>query len=237
MQKYSIRRYGAHGTSHRYVSMAAAQYLNDSDLKMVTCHLGNGSSISAVNAGKCVDTSMGLTPLAGVLMGTRCGDIDPSVVTYMEQKLGFHGQEMADYLNKKSGLLGISGVSSDMRDVTSAADAGNERAKLATEMLAYQIKKYVGSYAAAMGGLDCLVFTGGIGENDNRVRASVCENMGFLGISVDPQESAAHLRYPGHQRQRQPREGAGRLHQRRTDDRPRHQGSGGSTPLTPPFPF
>ena len=126
------------------------------------------------------------TPLAGVLMGTRCGDIDPSVVTYMEQKLGFHGQEMADYLNKKSGLLGISGVSSDMRDVTSAADAGNERAKLATEMLAYQIKKYVGSYAAAMGGLDCLVFTGGIGENDNRVRASVCENMGFLGISVDP---------------------------------------------------
>ena len=184
--QYHIRRYGAHGTSHRYVSMAAAQYLNDSDLKMVTCHLGNGSSISAVNAGKCVDTSMGLTPLAGVLMGTRCGDIDPSVVTYMEQKLGFHGQEMADYLNKKSGLLGISGVSSDMRDVTSAADAGNERAKLATEMLAYQIKKYVGSYAAAMGGLDCLVFTGGIGENDNRVRASVCENMGFLGISVDP---------------------------------------------------
>ena len=185
-EKYSIRRYGAHGTSHRYVSMAAAQYLNDSDLKMVTCHLGNGSSISAVNAGKCVDTSMGLTPLAGVLMGTRCGDIDPSVVTYMEQKLGFHGQEMADYLNKKSGLLGISGVSSDMRDVTSAADAGNERAKLATEMLAYQIKKYVGSYAAAMGWLDCLVFTGGICENDNRVRASVCENMGFLGISVDP---------------------------------------------------
>ena len=115
-EKYSIRRYGAHGTSHRYVSMAAAQYLNDSDLKMVTCHLGNGSSISAVNAGKCVDTSMGLTPLAGVLMGTRCGDIDPSVVTYMEQKLGFHGQEMADYLNKKSGLLGVSGVSSDIND-------------------------------------------------------------------------------------------------------------------------
>ena len=187
-EKYAIRRYGAHGTSHRYVSMAAAKFLgkDPAELKMVTCHLGNGSSITAVDGGKCVDTSMGLTPLAGVLMGTRCGDIDPSVVTYMEQKLGFHGQEMADYLNKKSGLLGISGVSSDMRDVTSAADAGNERAKLATEMLAYQIKKYVGSYAAAMGGLDCLVFTGGIGENDNRVRASVCENMGFLGISVDP---------------------------------------------------
>ena len=145
---------------------------------------------------------------------------------------------MADYLNKKSGLLGISGVSSDMRDVTSAADAGNARAKLATDMLAYQIKKYVGSYAAAMGGLDCLVFTGGIGENDNRVRASVCENMGFLGISVDPEKNQQRTcRHHGHQRQRQPREGAGRLHQRRTDDRPRHQGSGGSTPLTPPFPF
>lgn len=184
-EKYSIRRYGAHGTSHRFVSKAAAEYLNDSDLKMITCHLGNGSSISAVKGGKCIDTSMGLTPLAGVLMGTRCGDIDPSVVTYMEQKLGFHGQEMADYLNKKSGLLGISGVSSDMRDIWDIADAGNERAKLAIEMLSYQIKKYVGSYAAAMGGLDCIVFTGGIGENDERVRANVCADMGFLGISID----------------------------------------------------
>lgn len=188
-EKYSIRRYGAHGTSHRYVSRVAAEYLNSSDLKMVTCHLGNGSSISAVKDGKCMDTSMGLTPLAGVLMGTRCGDIDPSVVTYMEQKLGFHGQEMADYLNKKSGLLGVSGVSSDMRDVTAAADAGNDRAKLAIDMLAYQIKKYIGSYAAAMGGLDCVVFTGGIGENDSRVRASVCENMGFLGLSIDPKKN------------------------------------------------
>lgn len=188
-EKYAIRRYGAHGTSHRYVSQAAASYLNRTDLKMVTCHLGNGSSISAVHAGKCVDTSMGLTPLAGVLMGTRCGDIDPSVVTYMEQKLGIHGQEMADYLNKKSGLLGISGVSSDMRDVTHAADAGNERAKVALEMLCYQIKKYIGSYAAAMGGLDCVVFTGGIGENDSRTRASVCENMGFLGLAIDPDKN------------------------------------------------
>ncbi len=188
-EKYSIRRYGAHGTSHRYVSRVAAEYLNSSDLKMVTCHLGNGSSISAVKDGKCMDTSMGLTPLAGVLMGTRCGDIDPSVVTYMEQKLGFHGQEMADYLNKKSGLLGVSGVSSDMRDVTAAADAGNDRAKLAIDMLAYQIKKYIGSYAAAMGGLDCVVFTGGIGENDSRVRASVCENMGFLGLSINPKKN------------------------------------------------
>ena len=190
-EKYSIRRYGAHGTSHRYVSMAAAQYLGKDakDIKMVTCHLGNGSSITAVDGGKCVDTSMGLTQLAGVLMGTRCGDIDPSVVTYMEQKLGIHGQEMADYLNKKSGLLGISGVSSDKRDVEKAAAEGNARAKLASDMLNYQIKKYVGAYAAAMGGIDCLVFTGGIGENDGYVRSEVCKNMEFLGISIDAEKN------------------------------------------------
>ena len=190
-EKYSIRRYGAHGTSHRYVSMAAAQYLGKDakDIKMVTCHLGNGSSITAVDGGKCVDTSMGLTPLAGVLMGTRCGDIDPSVVTYMEQKLGIHGQEMADYLNKKSGLLGISGGSSDKRDVEKAAAEGNARAKLASDMLNYQIKKYVGAYAAAMGGIDCLVFTGGIGENDGYVRSEVCKNMEFLGISIDAEKN------------------------------------------------
>ena len=190
-EKYSIRRYGAHGTSHRYVSMAAAQYLgkDPSELKMVTCHLGNGSSITAVDGGKCVDTSMGLTPLAGVLMGTRCGDVDPSVVTYMEQKLGIHGQEMADYLNKKCGLLGVSGVSSDKRDVEAAAAAGNERAKLASDMLNYQIKKYVGAYAAVMGGLDCVVFTGGIGENDDYVRSEVCKNMEFLGIKLDEEKN------------------------------------------------
>ena len=184
-EKYSIRRYGAHGTSHRYVSMAAAKYLNRDDLKMVTCHLGNGSSITAVENGKCIDTSMGLTPLAGVLMGTRCGDIDPSVVTYMEQKLGIHGQDMADYLNKKSGLLGVSGVSSDKRDIEAAIEAGNERAKLASDMLNYQIKKYIGAYSAAMGGLDCVVFTGCIGENDQHLRAEVCANMEYLGIKVD----------------------------------------------------
>lgn len=190
-EKYSIRRYGAHGTSHRYVSMAAAQYLgkDPKEIKMVTCHLGNGSSITAVDGGKCVDTSMGLTPLAGVLMGTRCGDIDPSVVTYMEQKLGIHGQEMADYLNKKSGLLGVSGVSSDKRDLEKAAAEGNPRAKLASDMLNYQIKKYVGAYAAAMGGIDCLVFTGGIGENDDYVRSEVCKNMEFLGISIDAEKN------------------------------------------------
>ncbi len=189
-EQYAIRRYGAHGTSHRYVSMAAAKYLGSDSLKMVTCHLGNGSSISAVKDGKCVDTSMGLTPLAGVLMGTRSGDLDPSVVTYMEQKLGFHGQDMADYLNKKSGLLGVSGVSSDMRDVTAAAESGNERAKLAIEMLSYQIKKYVGAYSAAMGGLDCIVFTGGIGENDNNMRALVCEDMTYLGVAIDSEKNS-----------------------------------------------
>ncbi len=191
-EKYSIRRYGAHGTSHRFVSKAAAEFLgkDPSELKIVTCHLGNGSSITAVDGGKCVDTSMGLTPLAGVLMGTRCGDIDPSVVTYMEQKLGIHGQEMADYLNKKSGLLGVSGVSSDMRDVTAASKAGNKRAALAQDMLAYQIKKYIGSYAAAMNGLDCVVFTGGIGENDVRFRDMVCSDMDFLGMQLDSEKNA-----------------------------------------------
>ena len=186
-EKYSIRRYGAHGTSHRFVSKAAAEFLgkDPADLKIVTCHLGNGSSITAVDGGKCVDTSMGLTPLAGVLMGTRCGDIDPSVVTYMEQKLGIHGQEMADYLNKKSGLLGVSGVSSDMRDVTAASMEGNKRAALAQDMLAYQIKKYIGAYAAAMNGLDCVVFTGGIGENDVRFRKMACADLEFLGIELD----------------------------------------------------
>lgn len=186
-----IRRYGAHGTSHRYVSLAAARFLGKKpeDLKMVTCHLGNGSSISAVDGGKCVDTSMGLTPLAGVLMGTRCGDVDPSVVTYMEQITGIHGQEMADYLNKKCGLLGVSGVSSDKRDVETASRNGNARAKLASDMLNYQIKKYVGAYAAAMGGLDCLVFTGGIGEHDDFVREEVCKNMEFLGIKLDPEKN------------------------------------------------
>ena len=190
-EKYAIRRYGAHGTSHRYVSMAAAQYLgkDPSELKMVTCHLGNGSSITAVDGGRCVDTSMGLTPLAGVLMGTRCGDVDPSVVTYMEQKMGIHGQEMADYLNKQCGLLGVSGVSSDKRAVEAAAAAGNERAKLASDMLNYQIKKFVGAYAAAMGGLDCVVFTGGIGENDAHVRSEVCRNMEFLGIRLDEEKN------------------------------------------------
>ncbi len=194
-EKYSIRRYGFHGTSHRYVSLKAAEFLGKSrdELKIITCHLGNGSSIAAIDHGKCVDTSMGLTPLAGLIMGTRCGDIDPSAVTFIEEKTGLSGQEMANYLNKKCGLLGVSGVSSDKRDVEKAANEGNERAQLAREMLQYQIKKYVGSYAAAMGGVDCIVFTGGIGENAPNTRAGVCENMEFLGVNFSAQENEKGL--------------------------------------------
>lgn len=190
-EENKIRRYGAHGTSHRYVSMKAAEYLgrDPKELKIITCHLGNGSSITAVKGGKCIDTSMGLTPLAGVLMGTRCGDVDPSVVTYMEQISGIHGQEMADYLNKKCGLLGVSGVSSDKRDVEAAIEAGNGRAQLASDMLNYQIKKYIGAYTAAMNGLDCVVFTGGIGENDKILREAVCKDMDFIGLSIDPSKN------------------------------------------------
>lgn len=190
-EKYSIRRYGFHGTSHRFVSAKAAEYLGKSpqELKTITCHMGNGSSIAAVDGGKCVDTSMGLTPLAGIIMGTRCGDLDPSVVCYLNELLGVSGNAMSDILNKKSGFLGVSGVSSDNRDVVNAAEAGNDRAKLTQEMLAYQVQKYIGSYTASMNGLDCLVFTGGIGENADTVRAHICENMSYFGIEIDPVEN------------------------------------------------
>ncbi|MEG1125862.1 MAG: acetate kinase [Oscillospiraceae bacterium] len=186
-EKYAIRRYGFHGTSHRYVSKKAAKVLgkNPEDLKMITCHLGNGSSITAVDGGKCVDTSMGLTPLGGIIMGSRSGDLDPSVVCYLAEKTDIHGNEMSELLNKKSGFLGISGISSDNRDIEEAAKAGNKRAQLVSDMLAYQIKKYIGSYTAAMNGLDCLVFTGGIGENASEVRRQVCKDMEFFGIKLD----------------------------------------------------
>lgn len=191
-EKYGVRRYGFHGTSHKYVSLRAAQALGKrpEELKLVTCHLGNGSSVSAVNGGKVVDTSMGLTPLAGLIMGTRCGDIDPSAVTYLQKCLGVSGSEMDNIMNKQSGLLGVSGVSSDKRDLDAAANSGNERAQLANEMLIYQIKKLVGAYAAAMGGLDCVVFTGGIGEHDDGVRAGVCADMSFLGLTIDTEKNA-----------------------------------------------
>ncbi len=184
---FHVRKYGFHGTSHRFVSQKLADAMGKDvkDLKIVSCHLGNGSSITAVDGGKSVDTSMGFTPLDGVLMGTRSGCVDPSAVTFVQKKLGLSPSEMSDYLNKKSGFLGISGVSSDNRDVTAAAAEGNERAILAGDMLVYQIKKYIGSYAAAMNGLDAVLFTGGIGENATDVREKVCADMDFFGIKID----------------------------------------------------
>lgn len=186
-EKYSVRKYGFHGTSHRFVSAALAEAMGKDikDLKIVSCHLGNGSSITAVDGGKSVDTSMGFTPLDGILMGTRTGAVDPSAVTFVANKHGFTPAEMSDYMNKKSGFLGISGISSDNRDITAAAQNGDKRAQLAREMLIYQIKKYIGAYAAAMNGLDAVLFTGGIGENSDDVRKEVCENMEFLGLKLD----------------------------------------------------
>lgn len=186
-KEYGVRKYGAHGTSHKFVSQEAAKYLgkNPEELKIVTCHLGNGSSISAVNGGKCVDTSMGFTPLAGVLMGTRSGDIDASAVEFLARKKGLNHADMVTYLNKQCGVAGISGVSSDFRDLLAGEAEGNARCALALDMFAYQTKKYVGAYAAAMGGLDCIVFTAGIGENTPTVREGVCENLEFLGVKMN----------------------------------------------------
>ena len=190
-EKHAIRKYGAHGTSHRYIAERAAAFMDEplEDLKLITCHLGNGSSIAAVDQGKVVDTSMGMTPLAGLMMGTRCGDLDPSVVNYLKYTLNITGHELDEILNKKSGLLGVSGVSSDKRDVEEAALHGNKRAQLASDMLNYQIKKVVGSYIAAMGGVDAIVFTGGIGEHDAIARAKVCHHMDWLGIRIDTEKN------------------------------------------------
>lgn len=186
-ENYHVRKYGFHGTSHRFVSAALAEAMGKDikDLKIVSCHLGNGSSITAVEGGKSIDTSMGFTPLDGVVMGTRTGSVDPSAVTFVAEKHGFTPKEMSDYMNKKSGFLGVSGVSSDNRDITEAAEHGDKRAKLVTDMLVYEIKKYIGSYAAAMNGLDAVIFTGGIGENAYDVRAAVCKDMEFFGIKLD----------------------------------------------------
>lgn len=188
---YKIRRYGFHGTSHKYVSQEAIKYLGKKaeDTKIITCHLGGGSSISAVKGGKCVDTSMGFTPLAGVPMGTRSGDIDPAVLEYLAAKKHYTVLDCIDYLNKKCGVAGISGVSSDFRDLTKAADEGNERAKLALDVFCYDVKKYIGSYIAAMNGLDCLVFTAGIGENTSLVREAVCADMDYFGIKIDKERN------------------------------------------------
>ena len=182
-----VRKYGFHGTSHRFVSKALADAMGKDvkDLKIVSCHLGNGSSITAVQGGKCIDTSMGFTPLDGILMGTRTGAVDPSAVTFVADKHGFTPDEMSQYMNKKSGFLGISGISSDNREITAAAAKGDKRALLASEMLAYQIQRYIGAYTAAMNGVDAVLFTGGIGENSWEVRERVCENMEFFGIKID----------------------------------------------------
>lgn len=190
-EKYGVRRYGFHGTSHRFVSERCAQLIGGGEnLKIITCHLGNGCSISAVQNGKCIDTSMGFTPLDGFMMGTRCGSLDPSIVTFLAEKEGMTPAELDAVFNKKSGLLGVSGVSNDSRDVEAAAQNGNARAALAFEMQEYQIAKYVGAYAAAMGGVDAIVFTGGIGENNGKVREYVCNKLAFLGFKLDAEKNA-----------------------------------------------
>lgn len=186
---YKIRRYGAHGTSHRYVSAEAAKLIGKKDAKIVTCHIGNGSSISAVKDGKCMDTSMGFTPLDGIMMGTRCGAIDPAIVPFIMEKKGYTPAEMDTYMNKKCGFLGISGISSDARDIEAAMNEGNERAKLAFDMLGYQIKKFIGSYSAAMGGLDAIVFTAGIGEHTPYIRAAALKGLEFLGVELDEERN------------------------------------------------
>lgn len=187
-KKYSIRKYGFHGTSHKYVTQRAAELLGRpiEELKLISCHLGNGASICAVKFGKCIDTTMGLTPLDGLVMGTRCGTMDPAVVTFLAEKEGMKPSELDTYMNKKSGLLGVSGVSSDMRDLWKAVGEGNERARLAIDMFCYRVKTYVGSYFAAMNGADAIIFTGGIGENDGRIREMCLSELDSMGIAVDP---------------------------------------------------
>ena len=191
-EKHKIRKYGFHGTSHKYVSVMAAEMLGKpyDEVKIVTCHLGNGASICAVDKGVSVDTSMGLTPLEGLAMGTRSGDIDPALVTFIMQKENLTAHEVVDMLNKKSGVLGLSGVSSDFRDLTAAENDGNARAKAALETFCYRVARYVGSYAAAMNGLDAVVFTAGVGENDSLVRERVCAYLGYLGIELDAEKNS-----------------------------------------------
>ena len=190
-EKYKIRRYGFHGTSHKYVAMKACRYLGKDfmNLKIITCHLGNGSSIAAIHNGQSVDTSMGFTPLEGVMMGTRSGDVDLGVLLFLAEKEKLSIADTNAMFNKKSGVCGISGISFDMRDVEQAADNGSKRAQLALEMYAYRVKKYIGGYAAAMGGVDLIVFAGGIGENDRATRQRILEKLGFLGIQFDPERN------------------------------------------------
>ncbi|MCK8827245.1 acetate kinase [Natroniella acetigena] len=190
-EKYGIRRYGFHGTSHKFVAESVAEELGEDleDLKVITCHLGNGASVTAVNDGKSHDTSMGLTPLEGLIMGTRCGDIDPAAVPFIMEKEDLSPEEVDSLMNKESGLLGLSGVSSDMRDIGEAANNGNERAELALKAFNYRVKKYIGSYAATMNGVDAIVFTAGIGENAIGLREAVCEELDYLGVKIDKEKN------------------------------------------------
>ena len=191
-EKYGVRRYGFHGTSHRYVSQRVCEFLGvkPEGKKIITCHIGNGASIAAVKDGKCIDTSMGLTPLEGLMMGTRSGDIDGGAITFIQKKLGLDADGMSNLLNKKSGMLGITGISSDMREIDAACEEGNERAKLAIEMYNYRIRKYIGAYAAAMDGCDIIVFTAGVGENQASMREKVCEGLSFMGVKVDVEKNS-----------------------------------------------
>lgn len=197
-EKHQIRRYGFHGTSHRYISMVASEMLEErgvplSEQKVITCHLGNGCSMAAIKAGKVQDTSMGLTPLEGLLMGTRCGDMDPAIVVYLAEKLGFTPPQMDSYMNKQSGLLGVSGIGSDMRDIQ-AQRATSQRAADAYDIFCYRVRKYIGAYAAALGGVDAVVFSAGIGENDPALRASCLEGLQFLGLEIDDELNNASKR-------------------------------------------
>ncbi|MBO4302384.1 acetate kinase [Methanosarcinaceae archaeon] len=190
-EKYKIRRYGFHGTSHKYVAGRVAELTGVplSAQKVITCHLGNGSSLAAIKNGKVIDTSMGFTPLAGLVMGSRCGNIDPSIVTFLMEKENISPRRMTDIMNKESGLLAISGVSNDVRDVEKAADAGNERARRAYDTYAYRVRQYIGQYAASMGGVDTIVFTAGIGENSSRMRSIMTEGLEFMGIKIDEEKN------------------------------------------------
>ncbi len=188
-EELKVRKYGFHGTSHKYVSNIAKELVGKEDSKIIVCHLGNGSSVSAVKNGKCVDTSMGLTPLEGLMMGTRCGDIDPAAVIYIAKERGLTFEQMDKRMNKESGILGIFGNTSDFRDVKEAFDNGNERAKLTIDMLTYKIKSYVSQYAGVLGGVDALCFTGGIGENSEIVREKVCEGLGFMGLEISKENN------------------------------------------------
>ena len=190
-EKYKIRRYGFHGTSHKYVGQRAAALLGRpaEELKLITCHLGNGSSITAIRGGKSIETSMGFTPLQGLLMGTRCGDLDPAIVTYLMRKENLNSEQIDNFLNKKCGVLGVSGVSSDFRDIGTAAEQGNYRAQLALNMFTYYIKKYIGAYVAALDGVDAIIFTAGIGENSSSIRADICDKMSYIGVSLDEEKN------------------------------------------------